>query len=101
MQPALLVVQLVVVLVAEQDEVVEVGGSAVGPVDDVVGLALGWPAVAAGDDAFLVPGDQRPPLGGGDGSAEPAEFEPFGFAAEVGGADVGVAEQPEQRPAGE
>ena len=40
LQPVLLVVELVVVLVAEQDEVRQVGGAAVGPVDDVVGLAL-------------------------------------------------------------
>ena len=39
-EPAVLVVELVVVLVAEQDEVGQVGGAAVGPVDDVVGLAL-------------------------------------------------------------
>ena len=39
-QLVVFVVELVVVLVTEQGEVVEVGQSAVGPVDDVVGLAL-------------------------------------------------------------
>jgi hypothetical protein len=42
------------VVAAQQDEVVEVGGSSGGPVDDVVGLApVRW-AVTAGEPATAV-----------------------------------------------
>jgi hypothetical protein len=56
--PAVLV-QDVVVVVAAEHGVVQGGGSAVGPVVDVVDLGpLGW-GVAAGEGAAAVAGDQR------------------------------------------
>jgi hypothetical protein len=58
----------VVVVVAEQDEVGEVGGSAVFPVDDVVGVAPAGGPVAAGEDAAAVAGDERAALGGSRGA---------------------------------
>ena len=55
--PAALVGELVVA-VAEQDEVVVVGGAVVGVVDDVVGVAPGRSDGAAGPAASLVSGDE-------------------------------------------
>ena len=54
--PALLVAELVVA-VAEQHEVVVVGGAAVGSVCDVVGVAPGGSDGAVGPSAVLVAGD--------------------------------------------
>ena len=45
---------------AEESEVAETGGSAVGPMDDVVGIAPSVRAVAPGMGAAAVPSDQRP-----------------------------------------
>jgi hypothetical protein len=56
--PVVVVVDLSVVVAAEEGEVVEVGGAAVGPVFEVVGVApAGW-AVAAGEGAAVVAGDE-------------------------------------------
>jgi hypothetical protein len=55
--PAVLVDQ-VVVSSAERDEVVELGGAAVWPVPDVVGLAPGrWPVAAGVAAAFVADGE--------------------------------------------
>jgi len=77
-------------------EVVQVGGAAVGPVQDVVGSAVSRSAVAAADDPLVVPGAQAAPLSSGDDPALAAQVQPFQVGAEVDGADVGVSEQPEQ-----
>jgi len=50
---------LCVVVAAGDCEVVEVGGSAVGPVGQVMDLGLGGRLPAAGERAALVPGEQR------------------------------------------
>nr|WP_306748330.1 hypothetical protein [Saccharothrix yanglingensis] len=77
--------------VAGQGEVVQVGGAAVGPVLDVVGVApLGW-SVAVGEGAGPVAGVQRAALGGAHGSLGAAGVEYFGVAAEDDGEDCGVA----------
>jgi hypothetical protein len=96
------VVQVVVVLVAEQDEVVQVGQSAVGPVPDVVGDALGGGSVAALDDASAVADDQGAPLGGGDDAGGPSDVERVGAAgAQDDQVDGGVAGQSAQCVAGQ
>jgi hypothetical protein len=64
-----------VVVAAEQDEVVQVGGSAVGPVDDVVGDAPGGWAGAAGEGAAAVSGGEGGELGGGGGAVFAADLE--------------------------
>lgn len=81
--------------VTQQRQVVQIAPPAVGPVDDVVGLALRRPAVAAADDALLVAGGQSAPLGLGDGPGESAQVQPLEIRVEVDGADIGVAQQPE------
>src|SRR5690348_4342612 len=58
------VVDAVVVSAAEQDAVGDVGGAAVGPVLDVVGIAPAGRGVAAGPDAVPVAGDDGAGLGG-------------------------------------
>jgi len=58
------VVEILVVGVTAQRQVVQVGGAAVGPVQDVVSLALGGSAVAAAYDVGAVPGGQGAPLVG-------------------------------------
>jgi hypothetical protein len=57
-------VQGAVVVAAEQDHVVQGGGSAVGPVVDVVGVAVGGGAGAAGVDAAAVSDAEGFELGG-------------------------------------
>ena len=65
----LVVVDLVVAVVADQYQVVEVGGSVVGPPDDVMGSTPQW--VRAASDAALISGDQGDPLRFA-GGAQPA-----------------------------
>ena len=78
-----------VVLAAEQDEVVGVGGSAVGPGGDVVGLAPGGGSGAAGERAAAVPRGQRAALAGGGGAAGVAVGEHAAGVGEDDGDDVG------------
>ena len=79
------------VLAAEQDEVGQRGRAAVGPVDDVVGVAhRGWSG-AAGERAVLVAQDQGDPDRGGDEAVGAADVEDLAVAAEDAGDDVGVA----------
>ena len=79
------------VFAAEQDEVVEGGLAAVGPVDDVVGVAHhGW-AGAAGEGAVVVAGDQGAPQGRGDESCGAGDVEDLAVVAEADGDEVGVA----------
>ena len=55
-----------VVVSAQEDQVGEFGGAAVGPEPDVVGVApAGW-AAAAGEGAAAVPDDEGTPDGAGD-----------------------------------
>ena len=69
------VVDEVVVSVAEQGEVVELGGAAVGPVLHVVGVAAAWSSGAAGEAAAAVAEVQGAAHGFGDGVGEPADVE--------------------------
>ena len=87
------VVEDAVVFAAEQDEVVEVGGAAVGPVDDVVGVAHDRWAGAAGEGAVSVAGDQGAPQGGGDQSVGAADVEDLAVGAEADRDELGVAGQ--------
>lgn len=63
------------VSVAEQDEVVLVGGAAVGPGADVVGAVTGGGAVAGGEAAVLVTGVEAAALGGARVSVAAAEVD--------------------------
>ena len=82
-----------VVVPAQQHEVVQGGGAAVGPVGEVVGVAHHrWPG-AAGERAVPVPADQGPPQGGGDEAVRPADVEDLAVGAEGDGDDVGVARE--------
>ena len=94
-------VDVVVVSAADEGEVVEVGGAALGPVPQVVGVAPGCGGGAAGDDAGAVAGDQCAALGRGDGADGVAEVEDLAVAADQGGLDDGVAEEPGQPRRGE
>ena len=64
-----------VVVAAEQGEVVDVGGAAVGPVGDVVSLALARGPVTAGEGTAAVSGGQGDGLAGGGDPGGPAEVE--------------------------
>ncbi len=70
-------VLLAVVFPAQQSQVVEGGGSALGPVHDVVGFAVGGRAGAAGGLAVLVAHDQRFELLVGRDSRAAPEVENF------------------------
>jgi hypothetical protein len=85
------VVEDSVVFSAEQHEVVQARGAAVGPVGDVVGVAHDRWAGAAGEGAVPVAGDQCPPLGGADQPAGLSQVEDLAFGAEDDGDEVGVA----------
>jgi hypothetical protein len=84
-------VLLAVVVPAEEFEVFEVGGSAVGPVPDVMGLAVAGGTVAAGGLAVLVAGGECFPLRGRDGGGGAADVEDLGPAGEDDAAEVAVA----------
>ena len=75
------------VVAAEEAEVVEVGGAAVGPVDDVVGVTPAWVSSAAGDDTVSVPGDEGPSGGGGDDPGFATDIDYFRFGVPDDAAD--------------
>ena len=83
------------VAAAEQGEVVEVGGSAAGPVVEVVGVAPWVGAVAAGEDAARVAVDEGAALRGGDDTGAAAEVEDLRHTVHEHAPDVGVAAEPE------
>jgi hypothetical protein len=83
-------VAFAVVFPAVELEVVEAGGSAVGPVFEVMGVAVGGRAGAAGGLAVPVAGDERRPHRGGDGAGGAAHVEDLGCAGHDDPADVGV-----------
>ena len=80
--------------VQSRQRFVEVGGSPVGPVLEVVGVAAPRPAGAAGERAPAVAVLQGAALGVGDGPGQPPEVEGFGAAAQNSGDDGGVAREP-------
>src|SRR6266545_307155 len=86
-----LVVCGVVVSGAEEDGVVQVGGAAVGPVPQMVGVAPAGGQVAAGEGAARIPQDQGAAQRGGDGALRAAEVQGLAGPAEDGGDDFGVA----------
>ena len=85
------VVDAAVVVAAEQAAVVQVGGSALGPGDVVVGVGHRWWAVAVDGGAALVAQGHRDALGLGVEAALPADVEDFGLPAEYGRDEVGGA----------
>src|SRR4051794_6329467 len=85
-----------VVAWADEDEVLEVGGAAVGPAFlPVVGIGPGGGALAVLDraDPFLLE-VQGEALGGGGGPVAPAEVEDLAFAVQDRGQHPGGAGQP-------
>src|SRR6266545_7732227 len=86
-----LVVCGVVVSGAEEDGVVQVGGAAVGPVPQMVGVAPAGGQVAAGEGAARIPQGQGAAQRGGDGALGAAEVQGLAGPAEDGGDDFGVA----------
>ena len=78
---------------AEHHEIVEVGGSAVGPVFDVVAFAVGGWCAAAREGAAVVAGDQGAALFLRHGSAGAAEVERDAVVHDDGG-EVAVAREP-------
>jgi len=76
--------------------VLQVARTAVGPVQDVVRLALRGPPVTAQDDALAVACRQSAPLALGDRAGEPAQVQALEVGAEMDRADIGVAEQAQQ-----
>jgi hypothetical protein len=93
------VVDAVVVPAAEQHTVVDVGGPAVGPMSNLVGVApAGW-GVAPGPDAVPVTGDDRAQLRGGEGAGGAAGVEELRRRPHHDPGDGGVAGEP-SRPLG-
>ncbi len=97
------VVVVMVVLVAEQDQVVQVGQAAVGPVPDVVGGALGGSPATALDDAVPITGHQSAEQPAADDPGGPADVERVVARGllQDDQVDDGVAGQPAQRAAGQ
>src|SRR6476661_486773 len=84
-------VDQVVVVGAEEDAVVGAGGSALGPVGDVVGFAPGCGDGAVGEGAALVAGVEGFADVGWEDAGGAADVEDASLAAEEDGDDVGVA----------
>src|SRR5689334_6617528 len=80
-----------VVVVAEQEEVVDVGASALPPGDFVVEVAHVAGSVAGFPAAGLVPGAYRLVLPGGGQPPRPAHVEYFGVGPEDDAGQFGVA----------
>ena len=72
--PTRLVGELVVAM-AQQHTVVVIGGTAVGAVDDVVGVAPPGRPITTGDDTPAISQHEGAADGGGDGSGPPADIE--------------------------
>src|SRR5689334_20903911 len=89
--PAVSVGDVDVVGRADQDEVVDVGGSVVGPGGDVVDFAEGAGGVAAGDDAADVSGVERGLLGGGGQAVAAAEVQDGAVFVQEGAAEASGA----------
>ena len=86
---------------AEHDQVVDAGGAAVFPLDDVVDLApAGW-SVASGVGAAVVAGGDGAADVGRDRALGPADVEGFAVRAQHHGQDPGVAQHPRQLAGGE
>ena len=83
-----------VVLAAEEDEVVELGLAAVGPVGDVVGVAHRGGSGAAGEGAVLVAADDCPPERRRAAAVQAADDEELTAAAQRSRDPVRVAGQP-------
>src|SRR5215204_976374 len=79
------------VVPAEQDQIVHVSGSAIGPVDDVVGVAPVGGSGAAREGAAAIASGQRGPLAGADGAVFAADVERDGGGAGDDAGDAGVA----------
>src|SRR4051795_11612131 len=90
-----------VVAFAEQGAVAQVGGSAVQPVHDVVGLAPHRWDGAAGVGAAAVPVGQGAALGGAEEALGVAEVEDLRGGAQHHGHDPGLAGDPAHRAGGE
>jgi hypothetical protein len=83
-----------VVVAAQQDQVLQRGGSAVDPVHDVVGVAHDRGAGAAGEPAVPVPGHQGPPDRRGDKPLLTADVEDLPAAAEHDRDEFGLTRHP-------
>ena len=88
------VVQVSVVVAAEEDGVGQAGGAAVGPVVDVVGVAPARWSVAAGERAAAVAEDEGASERPGDEAALSPDVEDLAGAAEDDGQQGGVAGEP-------
>ena len=84
---------MAVVVPAQQEQVVEVGGAAAYPVPDVMGLASSRWRLAAGCSAVPIPRDECLPLRGGGCAARAAHVEHFGGSDGEDPGQIGVAEQ--------
>jgi hypothetical protein len=78
---------------AQQRQVGQVGGAAVQPVDQMVGLAPGRGSVAAGEHPAAVADQEGGALGGGHHPAGPADLQRLGR-----GATQCRGEQPRRHP---
>jgi hypothetical protein len=93
LQPPPALVDRAMMSPAQQRQVGKVGGAAVEPVAQVMGLAPGWGSVAAGEGAAAVPDHQGGALGGGHHPAGPADLQRLGR-----GTPKRRGEQPRRRP---
>src|SRR5215475_4595886 len=87
-------VDTAVVSPAEENEVVQVGGAAPGPRDDVVRVGPWWRAVAVGPGAAAVSDGERGPYCGWDGAGAAADVQWLAGAVGDDAGDDGVAGQP-------
>src|SRR5205807_6306029 len=91
--PAVSVGDLDVVAGADEDQILDVGGAAVGPGHHVVDLAAVAGDVAAGDDAPDVAGVERVFLCGGGEAVGAAQVQDGAVLVEDGGAEPAGAGQ--------
>ena len=94
-------VQQDVVAVAQQRQVVGVGGSAVGPVLDVMRVTSRRRGVTAGPYTAAVAGDEGAAQCLADVPGAPADVDDASFGVEHGGDDLGVAGEASQCRSGE
>jgi hypothetical protein len=80
-----------VVMSAQEDQVLQAGRAAIGPVNDVVRVGHHRRSGAVGEPAVLVASDECPPDGGRDEAAHPPDVEHLGVGSQHSGDDLGVA----------
>lgn len=90
-----------VMVPAEHDQVVEAGGTALGPGDEMVDVTPGRRPVASREDAVQVTGDDGDPEGGCDQSLGPSHVERLAVGTKDDPGQVGITGDPRDLVCGE